>query len=503
MLEIIFLDIRMSRLGNILPLVIVLLGVVNQSLLRFVLCLSVPDTKSFSLPYGTILDSIVSGEPSCIMLINLEVNSPNSLEDMFFMRYRRSSYMKQTFVISTHTDNQRESLSKSLFCIHPNKYIFLIDRIGSKLYQQLRNIPVNDHSGIVLVMIKTRSNEEEIIEMFKLFAESASQNVFVVNEVLQKGNGCSIIEFQYGTLLYNHVSDYISKEELIAFLEATREQFIKGVLFRVVMKSIVPSAYFKGVREQPPEYNGSVSGVEAILLDTVIRYTGASPLYIRPPLDTEMGLRLAGGNFTGSLAVVAASETSIAGNPRLLTFQWMDLLDFTYPHIRDNYCILVQKAKQVPLYLTLLLPFTSQVWLVIIAAIIVLSVEKQLLKISMSGLTESIFITFRLFVTGSYNNESSKISNRIFLSICLLYNIIVLNSFQGSLYSFLTSPNYLADLHTLNEVIGRVHTVFTYQPYMNMFISVDDDDEMAIISKRLVPVIKGSDMNDGCNKVRT
>jgi hypothetical protein len=227
-------------------------------------------------------------------------------------------------------------------------------------------------------------------------------------------------------------------------------------------------------------------GFDGHTLQSLAKYMNAVIVFVPQNDHTLYGTRAENGTITGASGDVAYGRADIASNSQFVKLD-MSELEYTYPHDTNNLCFLAPKAKRVPQFRNLFLPFPYPVWIALCCAMCLTSVcwycVRKYGEISAKRrsnrftINEAFFDIFRTFITGTFNEVPGSILGRVFIVTWLLLAIVIINAFQGSLTSYLAVPKYLPEINTIKKLDKSGLGIFV-SPGVKYFLTLDVNDKI-------------------------
>ncbi|KAJ9574022.1 hypothetical protein L9F63_008595 [Diploptera punctata] len=229
-------------------------------------------------------------------------------------------------------------------------------------------------------------------------------------------------------------------------------------------------------------------GSDPSTAETISEYMGMIPIYVRINEMESYGYRYPNGSISGTSGEVAYGRADIAANSRYINAGWTEV-KFTYPHDTDSLTFVVPKAKRIPQYKNLFLPFSIYVWICILISILVSSLTWYVIRKCVHHIVRQRFNNmsvmmalldiFRSFITGSMNTIPTSKLERLYIILWLFYGIIITSAFQGSLTGVLSVPKYLMNINTLKALGDSKVGVFVYQG-ISSILNLDPSDKTMV-----------------------
>jgi hypothetical protein len=230
----------------------------------------------------------------------------------------------------------------------------------------------------------------------------------------------------------------------------------------------------------------SYEGYDAHTAKCLAHYMNAEFVLVPQRDSTRYGFKFQNGTMTGSAGNVACGRADIASNSQYIKTDWPEL-EYTYPHDTNNLCFIVPKSKRVPQLRQLFLPFSSHVWVVLACAVFLTSIcwycirkygkIYEMKKINNITTHDAFFEIFCSFISGNLTTVPTSILERVFIITWVLLGIIVTNSFEGSLASYLAVPKYLPEINTLEQLDISGLEIFV-SPAINTYLTLDTNDKI-------------------------
>lgn len=164
-------------------------------------------------------------------------------------------------------------------------------------------------------------------------------------------------------------------------------------------------------------------------------------------------------SVSGTFAELMNGSTDVALNGHFLKKYKCNIVELTRQITSDRVCILTPKAGIIPPMITVFKSFQLEVWIMIaityFAVVITLYVWVAVTskyEWSLTGCIVALDI-FRVMVASPLTRKIRKNSEKILFAFCWFFATVILNSFQGSLVTFLNTPMHFPDLNTFDDLI--------------------------------------------------
>lgn len=153
--------------------------------------------------------------------------------------------------------------------------------------------------------------------------------------------------------------------------------------------------------------------------------------------------------------------TDISLNGHFLKNYKCNIVELTRQITSDRVCILTPKAGIIPPMITVFKSFQLEVWVMIVVTYFAVVItfylwvtltSKYVPEWSLTGCIVALEI-FRIMVASPLSRKIRRYSEKILFAFCWFFSMVILNSFQGSLVTFLNTPMHFPDLNTFDDLI--------------------------------------------------
>ncbi|PSN53661.1 Ionotropic receptor 883 [Blattella germanica] len=222
------------------------------------------------------------------------------------------------------------------------------------------------------------------------------------------------------------------------------------------------------------------------ILETLSSQMNFTPELHRPE---EIGaIEFPNGTIYGCLTDLGYENVDIILEPKLLkNYRTLDL-DFVTPVLRfAKMCVLVPKATLIPSWESIFKCFSWDLWLVLLINFwLCVTFWRFLIKISSNfqnnpklKFIETLSDTLDLFIPKSFPKlvQFTLTSERVFVSSCMLFSIIVTCIFQAVLFKILKNPAAHKEINTLEDLYNSGLPYFAidiekYQAFIDIDIEI-------------------------------
>jgi hypothetical protein len=209
-------------------------------------------------------------------------------------------------------------------------------------------------------------------------------------------------------------------------------------------------------------------GMDGYILSTMAQYFNFT-FKIHTNYGNDLyGSVLQNGSILGSLADVVNGRSEIAFNSRFIMWYGTDDIAFSIPVSSDKVCIIAPKAKQISKWKNMLVCYKMEVWLSLLmvygaCAMCFYFLHRYHLQNQSTGCLPALDI-FQAFVLSPIHHPPRIMMQRLLFMSCLLFSLVLMNTFQGLLVTNITFPNYGADIHTLEQLDHSNFKILTRSP---------------------------------------
>lgn len=238
--------------------------------------------------------------------------------------------------------------------------------------------------------------------------------------------------------------------------------------------------------ELPPFVVNETEGFEVKLIKILGEHINVNfELMIERNGDSFWGeLNKSDGSWSGRLGQVEEKSAVAVGNLKAMTVLYR-YFDFSEAYYYDKMVWVVPVAELAPRWMRIFMPFTRQLWLLMIVIIVVGGVFLRLSYVKKerciySVLERTLFVSLEAFLgVGTKRPPISRLARSFFGSLALC-GIFFSSVYQGSLINVLTHPIYQHQINSLEEVIKSGLNIGGFAPYKQYFNVSNDEPSMKI-----------------------
>ncbi|RZC35198.1 hypothetical protein BDFB_012556 [Asbolus verrucosus] len=198
-------------------------------------------------------------------------------------------------------------------------------------------------------------------------------------------------------------------------------------------------------------FSKGFGGLDGFVSGTLAKHLNFD-LVVDENLDNEpFGRVLPNGTITGSLGDVVNRKVLFSGNGRFLMDYGTTEIEFTVPFDADRFCLVTPKAPEVPRWKTLFNCFKIWSWFFIFVVYVVCVIFWYFLG-QTENITRVVYEIFS-FLVGIPSKIVPSISQLLFLTSCLMFNITIVGIIQGSFFTSFTTTIFYQDINTIEDLV--------------------------------------------------
>ncbi|KAJ3647490.1 hypothetical protein Zmor_019367 [Zophobas morio] len=224
---------------------------------------------------------------------------------------------------------------------------------------------------------------------------------------------------------------------------------LKIALFEQVPSSVsnIPRLLKLNKSYKDLSLSGGSVGSDALLVATFAKYHNFEPKIVKN-LPGSFGHVQPDGSAGGVLAEVLKKASDYGANRRLLGYEPHGY-EFTVPYSSDKICAVAPKSEKVPRGLALITCFDKLSWIMFFVMSILCAIFWFFVR------RDNVFKVLQevySFLLGVPSKVVPSTHQMVFLTSCMILNVIVLGVIQGSLFTDFTTSRYYKEINTLEEV---------------------------------------------------
>lgn len=265
----------------------------------------------------------------------------------------------------------------------------------------------------------------------------------------------------------------------------------------------LPNSFSNSALGRLRKWNPLTAGYNGLAIAGLAEYLNFTPEYILPePPENRYAFKNEDGIIMGSGRVVY-SQYDFVGMIHFVTgHQGMDY-EFLQPLHFDKYCVIVRKARRIPLYLASMRCFTATVFFFILTipwlSTFFLKILNKFKPYKVRGLYSSkpyFIIVLFCFVLVSIPMDirTKSTIERWIISGSLVFSIIFYTIFSGNLTSHITADVRFSEINSLKDLADSNLKIVTNSPFMMKILFGDITNVTdPVILKLTSNVIVGND----------
>jgi hypothetical protein len=247
---------------------------------------------------------------------------------------------------------------------------------------------------------------------------------------------------------------YVTPDQLTelpkSYLERTWN--LAGFVVRVTMFHSFPTAVLKCESRDKCSYEGR----DWEVIKNLATYMNFTPAISQPKYGEGFGYENKSG-FTGSVGDLVYKLADISGNERYIKSYNTDKIEFTMPAFYTmQLVVVVPKAQRYAPWKAIFHCFTFQFWMYLLAVLFVTTVLWYVLRklhgkvscLTNAADTIAVFLTMSL----SFITKISSSSQRLLLSFCLFFSLIIMCFIQSALLDTVSHPHFQPNVDTLQKL---------------------------------------------------
>ncbi|XP_059620702.1 uncharacterized protein LOC132264493 [Phlebotomus argentipes] len=223
----------------------------------------------------------------------------------------------------------------------------------------------------------------------------------------------------------------------------------------------IPLPFAQSYIQQNAGTPNGFGGLDALILATLANKLNFS-IALKMTKKIDFGYKMDNGTFVGTLGDVLYKKTDIAFNNRFVMLYDTEDLDFLNSIMTDQFCLFTPKAGIKPKWLATFKCFRPDVWLIILLSNLICGFIRHCIKRwqrliapkqeKKHPLARILFETWNVMMAAPSIMLPKRSAERFFMAICLLMNVIITGTFQGTLFTSITTPGSYKDINTLQEL---------------------------------------------------
>jgi hypothetical protein len=191
-------------------------------------------------------------------------------------------------------------------------------------------------------------------------------------------------------------------------------------------------------------------GFDGLVLGTLAEHLNFDMVPFGTTTEANYGVAFANGTTTGSLHDVIHRKVVYSANTRTIINAPAGI-EFTIPYVTNEFCVVVPKALKLPNWAILLKCFDQLSWTSIALTVATSGIFWHLVGPSTDFVKQSWQI-FSILI-GIPTEVVPVLHQAFFLVGCMIFNLVILGTIQGVLFTSFTKTIYYKDVSTFEEVV--------------------------------------------------
>ncbi|XP_064602878.1 glutamate receptor-like [Liolophura sinensis] len=187
--------------------------------------------------------------------------------------------------------------------------------------------------------------------------------------------------------------------------------------------------------------------------------------------DGFYGAKRADGLWSGTVGLVVRGEADFGAVPFTVTKERSEAVDFTTPFQQESLSIIMAAPKETPNQFQFLKPFNFDVWLSLIAALLIASVglvfislksptqiqhEANILHVELErSVLENIFLIISSYFEQGPTFYPTSVSGRCLLSFWFVFTILTMAMYTAHLAAVLTVSTPVRPINSLQDLVDQ------------------------------------------------
>lgn len=326
-------------------------------------------------------------------------------------------------------------------------------------------------------MLKRIWTEDKVLNRFLSFPTMPciKESLFIWNPFLSGVNGVPGILKR----LKITTNDPTVKDALSEFVITVTN--MNGYPFRAVIFERKPTVILKSEESQVLNID-QIAGLDGFVLKTITSRMNCTVELLPPSNYMDYGYRIKNGTHVGMVGDVVYRRVDFAANDVFIKdYETDTAIEFTTTVGSDSLCVVVPRTSLIPQWLQILQCFSPRLWYLLFASITCVGILRYIIcrlirkrRTPPNRVTMAIEII--LMLTNSPQIMPRGNSERILVGFYLMFGVIIIGTFQGTLYENFTKPRHFKELSTLADVDKSGLLIGTLSPNLLNVFGEDEDE---------------------------
>lgn len=251
----------------------------------------------------------------------------------------------------------------------------------------------------------------------------------------------------------------------------------KTIIFSSLMSSSIGSEFI---------------GIDVENLRMLEQYMNFTTNFVQTPTGSY-GFVAPNGTVSGSLSLLVQNKVDLISVSYLLKDPFTTDVEFSTPVLQDALCIVVKKRGNMEIWEIFVHYYV--IWIILLGVYFIIVFMWVSIKYFESYLTKqkvmirnpTFLDALLLILVSSFTRTPKLLSERLFLSVCMLSMITFFGAFQGSLVTILTSPVFYPDIQTLKELSeSKIKILTQFEDFKEETFYNNVNDPIAMKLRKMV-----------------
>ncbi|KAJ6646223.1 hypothetical protein Bhyg_01434 [Pseudolycoriella hygida] len=229
----------------------------------------------------------------------------------------------------------------------------------------------------------------------------------------------------------------------------------------MVESSTLPKTFLNTFYANGAKYSGGLAGFDGLVLGNLAQVHNFRTIRVA---SISYGALLSDNSFSGSMGDILYRYADASFNGRFIIDYGSNEIEFLHPVFADKFCVIAPSALQIPGWMAIFRCYSAEVWVGILMTVFICTgywhfIRKAEIKLNGKfgvGKSFKINIAFTdmvmLITGGPIHSKPFRVLERIFIGSCLIFNIIIAGTFQGSLTTSFSTTAYEPEIDTLEQL---------------------------------------------------
>lgn len=237
--------------------------------------------------------------------------------------------------------------------------------------------------------------------------------------------------------------------------------------------------------------NSTFTGQDGKMINLLKEKMNCTPVVKLMKGKMTYGYKRINDTYSGTFANLIYGTSDVSLNGHFMKDYKCDTVELTRQVTCDQVCLMTPKAEVIPSIFAVLKSFQHEVWAMIAIAYFLVCLAfywwavvsaKYMNQKAAKGCILGLEI-FRIMIASPSHKKFGRYSEKILFAFCWFFSTVILNSFQGSLVTFLNTPMYYPDIETFDDLIASGLPLRTSSlSFRDLLLS---DPNLSVLAKKL------------------